>query len=163
MPAPARSSWHAVHIAAQDGDLVGLTACLIDPQAVNMRNKRENTPLMLASGAGHLALVKALLDAGATASLTNNRRLSAQDLLARSGKLRPDDPAILALLLHAQQQQQQQQQQLQQREPDSGRAQQPQASCAVCGEKIPRRQKIDYLSDDSRSRSLTSSAALSSG
>jgi hypothetical protein len=141
-----------IHLAATEGDLGRLEACLRAGEAVNARNKRQNTPLMLGAVHGHLAAVSSLLEAGADPTMTNNSRLTARELAARGcGGRRQDDAQIAALLVeaeHGQQRQPPPQQQQQQQ-------QQQQLLCPVCGQSIPRRQKIDYLVDNGTSRYVT--------
>eukprot|EP01044_Picomonas_judraskeda_P030476 COSAG03_NODE_10980_length_618_cov_0.693642_1_plen_55_part_01 len=51
-----------IHLAATEGDLAHVDACLRAGEDVNARNKRRNTPLMLAAVHGRLAAVEALLE-----------------------------------------------------------------------------------------------------
>eukprot|EP01043_Picozoa_sp_COSAG02_P095647 COSAG02_NODE_31989_length_524_cov_0.611765_1_plen_82_part_10 len=73
----------SIHLAATEGDLARLNACLRADKVLNARNKRHNTPLMLAAVHGHLAAVRMLLEAGADPKMTNNSRLTARELAAR--------------------------------------------------------------------------------
>ena len=140
----------AIHVAAQDGDAEALAACLLEGTAVDARNRRQHTPLMLAAEHGHPKLVAQLLAAGADASLTNTKRLNSRELASRhvqqkGRKQRDSDAEIAALLLEAEQ-----------RAAAASAADRaaapPQIRCPVCGEAIRNRQRVDYLSEDGQSR-----------
>ena len=75
-----RPDWTALHYAAYMGhqEIVSLLlehSAYIDAEAPN-----KNTPIMMAALAGHIYVVKLLLDEGADATLKNDRGFTAMDL-----------------------------------------------------------------------------------
>nr|WP_241523082.1 ankyrin repeat domain-containing protein [Herminiimonas fonticola] len=80
-----QDGWTALHYAAAigDNDIVNL---LLEKSAVlDAPSPNKTTPIMMAARGGHIYTVKALLDAGADASLKNDAGMSAIDFAQQGG------------------------------------------------------------------------------
>lgn len=74
-----RPGWTALHYAAAIGDNA-IAQLLLDKYAyIDAESPNKTTPMMMAAGAGHILMVKLLLDEGADATLKNDQGLTAID------------------------------------------------------------------------------------
>ena len=135
-----------LHAAAQCGDVAAVRGYLGQGIGVDTRNKKSRTALMLAAQNCQPALVELLLRAGANPLLTDSRRRTARDLagFAANGKQRRVGE-VVRLLIGAER---------------AAKALKETSAvdfvgstvCPVCGASIRQRQRVDYLTEDHRSR-----------
>jgi uncharacterized protein len=81
-----RPGWTALHYAAASGsdDIVRM---LLDRNAaLDARSPNNTTPIMMAVYGGHIQTVKVLLDAGADATLKNDKGMTAIDFAKEAGR-----------------------------------------------------------------------------
>ena len=83
---PALSLAAEIHDIARSGDLAELQRATLNGAGVNDRSNRGETPLMIASMAGHGEIVSYLLQRGAHIDARNDRGLSALHAAAYSGQ-----------------------------------------------------------------------------
>jgi ankyrin repeat protein len=79
-----KHGWTALHYAAAngDGDIIRL---LLEKSAyIDAESPNKTTPVMMAARAGHLDVVKQLMEAGADISLKNDQGLTAADFAIKN-------------------------------------------------------------------------------
>jgi len=80
-----QDGWTALHYAATIGDNDIVKMLLAKSAALDAPSPNKTTPMMMAARGGHIYTVKALLDAGADASLKNDVGMSAIDFAQQGG------------------------------------------------------------------------------
>lgn len=80
-----QDGWTALHYAAAIGDNDIVKLLLDKSAALDAPSPNKTTPIMMAARGGHIYTVKALLDAGADASLKNDAGMTAIDF-AQQGR-----------------------------------------------------------------------------
>ena len=80
-----QDGWTALHYAAAIGDNDIVKLLLDKSAALDAPSPNKTTPIMMAARGGHIYTVKALLDAGADASLKNDVGMSAIDFAQQGG------------------------------------------------------------------------------
>ena len=80
-----QDGWTALHYAAAIGDNDIVKMLLAKSAALDAPSPNKTTPVMMAARGGHIYTVKALLDAGADASLKNGAGMTALDFAQQGG------------------------------------------------------------------------------
>ncbi len=80
-----QDGWTALHYAAAVGDNDSVKMLLAKSAALDAASPNKTTPLMMAARGGHIYTVKALLDAGADASVKNDAGMTAIDFAQQGG------------------------------------------------------------------------------
>lgn len=80
-----QDGWTALHYAAAIGDNDIVKMLLAKSAALDAPSPNKTTPMMMAARGGHIYTVKALLDAGADASLKNDVGMTAVDFAQQGG------------------------------------------------------------------------------
>lgn len=80
-----QDGWTALHYAAAIGDNDIVKMLLAKSAVLDAPSPNKTTPVMMAARGGHIYTVKALLDAGADASLKNDVGMTAVDFAQQGG------------------------------------------------------------------------------
>ena len=86
---PNRPGWTALHYAATSGNIEIVRMLLEKSAYIDAESPNRTTPLMMAAGAGHTAVVKLLVEEGADQSVKNEQGRTARDFAAKFADVKP--------------------------------------------------------------------------